>query len=50
MPIVKGGGEAPKVKHLYKVTFKTNMDLVLGPIVVYVDGDTKKILGYGVRE
>ncbi|GMK42661.1 hypothetical protein PCCS19_57210 [Paenibacillus sp. CCS19] len=49
MPIVKGGGEPPKAEQLYKVTFKTNKDALLGPIVVYVDGDTGEVLGYGLR-
>lgn len=49
MPIVKGGEEPPKVENLYTVIFETNKDELIGPIVVYVDGDTKEVLGYGVR-
>jgi len=49
MPVVKGGEEPAKVENLYTVTFETNKDALIGPIVVYVDGDTKEVLGYGVR-
>ncbi|RAP76098.1 hypothetical protein DL346_11795 [Paenibacillus montanisoli] len=39
-----------KEDHLYKVTFNTKGDAMLGPIVAYVDGDTKEVLGYRARD
>lgn len=38
-----------KSKDTYKVTFKTNMDGLLGPIVVYLDSNSYKILGSDFR-
>jgi hypothetical protein len=49
LPVVQLGGKPPKVEHLYKVTFGTNRDGLLGPIIVFVDGDTKEVLDYGLR-
>jgi PBP1b-binding outer membrane lipoprotein LpoB len=46
MPIPKGGGKKPEVEHLYKVSFESNSDKTSGPIRVFVDGDTKKTVGY----
>lgn len=34
----------------YFVTFNTNMDPLLGPIGVYVDYETKTVLGYALRD
>lgn len=31
------------------VTFNTEYDAMLGPIVVYIDPETKEVLGHGVR-
>lgn len=50
LPIVQSGGEPPQVVNLYKVTFKTNNDEILGPIQVFINGDTKEIVSYGVRK
>lgn len=36
-------------KETYQVTFKTN-DEILGPIVVYLDKDTLKVLGIDYRD
>ncbi|MCM3784794.1 hypothetical protein M3231_17650 [Neobacillus mesonae] len=49
LPIVQSGGKPPQVDNLYRVTFKTNRDEFLGPIQVYVDGDSKEIVSYGAR-
>jgi hypothetical protein len=46
MPIPKGGGKKPEVERLYKVSFESNSDKTSGPIRVFVDGDTKKTVGY----
>lgn len=48
LPLNKGS-EPPKAERVYKVTFKTTMDPRLGPLIIYVDGDTKEVLGYGLR-
>ncbi|SFS75902.1 hypothetical protein [Paenibacillus sp. BC26] len=50
LPLVKNGGESPDLKHLYKTTFETNRDEMLGPIVVYVNGESNEIIGYGARK
>ena len=43
------GEETPQVEHLYKATFPTKDDGLLGPITVFVNGDTNEVLGYGLR-
>lgn len=35
---------------IYKVTFNTELDALLGPIGIYFDPVTKTIVGYDVRE
>ncbi|MBD3917832.1 hypothetical protein H8B09_03635 [Paenibacillus sp. PR3] len=35
---------------IYKVTFNTALDALLGPIGIYFDAVTKTIVGYDVRE
>ncbi|WP_028563027.1 hypothetical protein [Paenibacillus pinihumi] len=37
-------------ENIYRVTFKTTQDELLGPIGVYIDADIKKIVGYDIRE
>lgn len=37
-------------KSAYAVAFKTSDDALLGPITVYVDTDTKAVLGKGLRD
>ncbi|MFD1130771.1 hypothetical protein [Paenibacillus sp. PDC88] len=49
LPTVQNGGQPPQVDNLYKVTFKTTSDLILGPIQVFLNADTKEIISYGVR-
>lgn len=49
LPIVQSGGEAPQVESLYKITFNSDRDLLLGPIQVFINGDNKEIVSYGVR-
>jgi hypothetical protein len=46
MPIPKGGGKNPEIEHLYKVSFDSKSDKTAEPIYVFVDGDTKKTVGY----
>ena len=43
LPIDKGNGDTRKVEKPYKVRFETNNE-VLGPIIVFVNGDTKEII------
>lgn len=50
LPVVQNGGEPPQVDNLYRVTFKTTSDLTLGPIQVFLTGDTKQIISYGARK
>lgn len=35
--------------HLYKVSFRTTKDAMLGPLVMYVDTESQAILGYDIR-
>ncbi|MBD3919348.1 hypothetical protein H8B09_11330 [Paenibacillus sp. PR3] len=35
---------------IYKVTFSTNQDELLGPIVIFIDSQTKEIIGKGARK
>lgn len=35
--------------NLYKVTFRTTKDKMLGPLVVYIDTDSQVLLGYDIR-
>jgi hypothetical protein len=37
-------------KQVYAVIFNTDMDALLGPITVYVDTATKKVLGQALRD
>ncbi|MDQ8738239.1 hypothetical protein [Paenibacillus sp. LHD-38] len=37
-------------KHVYKVIFETTQDLLLGSIGIYIDADTKKIIGHDARK
>jgi hypothetical protein len=37
-------------KNAISVSFKTSMDALLGPITVYVDPDTKVVLGQALRD
>lgn len=46
---VAGNAEVSEVKRLYMVIFETKDDPLLGPIVVYIDGDTKEVPGRGIR-
>ncbi len=46
MPAPKGGEKYPKVEHLFKVSFESKSDKIVGPILVFVDGDTKKTVSY----
>ena len=39
-----------KGKKAYKITFKTEQDAFLGPIVYYIDKDNGKLLGLDYRE
>lgn len=50
LPIVQSGGAPPQVDHLYKVTFHTYRDEVLGPIQVFMNGDTNEVVSRNVRE
>lgn len=38
-----------KPESIYKVSFNTNIDGLLGPIGVYFDSATKEIVGYDIR-
>ena len=40
----------PESLSIYKVTFNTNKDELLGPIGIYFNPETKEIVGYEVRE
>lgn len=40
----------PESLSIYKVTFNTNKDALLGPIGIYFNPETKEIVGYDVRE
>ncbi|MWC31027.1 hypothetical protein [Paenibacillus sp. MMS18-CY102] len=42
--------EKPDTEALYKVTFLTDRDAQLGPIGIYIDPVTKKIVGYDGRQ
>ncbi|MCM3628479.1 YobA family protein [Paenibacillus glycanilyticus] len=46
MPIPKGGGKRTETANLYKVSFESDKDRISGPILVFVDGDTNKPVGY----
>lgn len=46
MPAPKGGGKYLKVEHLFKVSFESKSDKIVGPILVFVDGDTKETVSY----
>lgn len=37
-------------KKAIAVQFNTTMDALLGPILVFIDVDSKKVLGTGIRE
>jgi hypothetical protein len=37
-------------KKAYSVTFQTNLDELLGPIVIYIDRNTLKIVGQNARD
>lgn len=39
-----------KPESIYKVTFNTNLDELLGPIGIYFDTATKEIVGYDARK
>ncbi|GMK38315.1 hypothetical protein PCCS19_13690 [Paenibacillus sp. CCS19] len=40
----------PEADAIYKVTFNTELDALLGPIGIYFDPATQTIVGYDVRE
>lgn len=50
LPIVQSGGATPQVDHLYKVTFHTYRDEMLGPIEVFMNGDTNEVVSRNVRK
>jgi hypothetical protein len=37
-------------KSVYAITFNTQDDALLGPIVIYVDSSSKEVLGQGLRD
>jgi hypothetical protein len=47
VPLVKTNKEPEK---LYKITFNTKMDAMLGPIGIYIDASNNQVVGYDVRE
>lgn len=44
-----GGTVDLKGKEVYKITFQTDMDALLGPFAVYMDRKTYEKLGVGLR-
>lgn len=47
IPIIKSDKRS---EHVYKVTFKTTHDALLGPICLYIDSDTNKVIGLNARK
>lgn len=37
-------------KSVYAIRFNTSYDALLGPIIVYIDVETKKVLGQALRD